>query len=280
MASWVTETVRPPAALTSAPRAAEEIRVAHEEGRDVAVELGLEVVGVGHPVLEPHQHELQPLVGGDGGAEHLLVVGMQAGGDEDGAALLLQADRHERRFDAGRAPVVETRVGHLEPRQVADEGLVFEDVLERALADFRLVGGVGREPFLAAGEHVHRGRHEMVIGPGAQEPGVEDLVPGGQGGHLAEDLQFGTLARQRQFAPKPKRGGDALQQIFGSLDADGLQQGAVLGRSRGQVAHGATSKWGAVGSIVHNQGTTPPRGSWLTFGPEVTNRTRPPFSRT
>ena len=92
--------------------------------------------------------------------------------------------RHHDRFGQGAGPVVEAGVGHFHPRELSDEGLVFEDGLEGSLTDFRLVGRIGREVLGARDQRVDHGGDEMVVRAGAQKVGE-------------------VLARRRSFAPWP-----------------------------------------------------------------------------
>ncbi len=54
--------------------------------------------------------------------------------------------RHGHRFRRGRRFVEQRSVCNVESRQIRNEGLKVEQCLEAALADFRLVGRIGRVP--------------------------------------------------------------------------------------------------------------------------------------
>ena len=77
------------------------------------------------------------------GANHLLHLRQQGGGDEDDVLLACGGHGHAHGLGSCRGTVVHRGVADLEPREGADHALELEDVAERALADLGLIGGVG-----------------------------------------------------------------------------------------------------------------------------------------
>ena len=72
---------------------------------------------------------------------------------------------------AGRA-VVHGGIGDFHAGELADHGLEFEDGLQRALRDLRLVRRVGGEEFAARDQRVDDDGAVVAIGAGAEEAGV------------------------------------------------------------------------------------------------------------
>ena len=70
---------------------------------------------------------------------------------------------------AGGRAVVHRGVGDLHAGQQRDLGLEFEQGLQRALRDFRLVGRVGGQEFAALDQVVDAGRDVMPVGAAAEE---------------------------------------------------------------------------------------------------------------
>ena len=84
---------------------------------------------------------------------------------------------HQHRFRCGRRSVIHRGVRHLHAGQQRDLGLELEQILQRALSNFRLVGRVGRQELGAADEAIDRCRHVMSVRPAADEKWHR---PGGQ----------------------------------------------------------------------------------------------------
>ena len=82
----------------------------------------------------------------------------------------------------------------------------------------------------------------MVVGARAQELRAEAHVLVGQAHHLPGHLLLGTLGGQVQLTRQAQRLRNARQQRLGIRDADGVQEGTILDRGRGQVAHGGLGK--------------------------------------
>jgi hypothetical protein len=75
------------------------------------------------------------------------------------------------RIAAGGGTVVHRRIGDVAAEQARDLRLEFEEHLQRALRDFRLVRRVAGQELAALNDMVDAGRHMMAIGAAAQEEG-------------------------------------------------------------------------------------------------------------
>ena len=80
------------------------------------------------------------------GSEDFAVFGMQAVCDYGGATAG-EAHGHHDSFGGGSGTIIHGRVGHFHAGHFANHGLKFEDGLQRALRNFRLIGRVGGEEF-------------------------------------------------------------------------------------------------------------------------------------
>ncbi len=106
-------------------------------------------------------HIPAPAVGLDGVDD----LRMRGGGDID--ALAAAGLGHHDRLCRRRGAVIDGGVAHVHAGQFADHGLVFEDGLQHALADFRLIGRIGGDKFLLGGDRRHNGGDVVVIAAGA-----------------------------------------------------------------------------------------------------------------
>ena len=79
---------------------------------------------------------------------------------------------HEDALGQAGGAVIHAGVGDLHAEEAADQGLELVDYLERALADFGLVGSVGGEKLAAGHQGLNDGGYEMVVGPSTQEGGA------------------------------------------------------------------------------------------------------------
>ncbi len=177
-------------------------------------------------------------VGGDG----LAVLGMHAVEGNHLLVALRGTHAEQHGFDARAAAVVEAGVRDIHARQLANQRLVLEHGLQIALADFRLVGSVGRVEFAPRGQRVDHGRDEMVVAAAAQEAqlaGRVGILPR-QLLHVLGQLQFRQRRRQVQVPPPTEFNRNALKQFVQRLSADRFQHGLlVLGRVE-QIGHGVS----------------------------------------
>ncbi len=102
-----------------------------------------------------------------------------------------EAQRHEGGLGQRRWSVIEGRVGYLHARELADAALKLEDVLERALADLRLIRGVGCGELAAARQSTNGGRHEVAVATCSEERlRTRRTVGRGQGFHGLAHLRL------------------------------------------------------------------------------------------
>ena len=76
---------------------------------------------------------------------------------------------HIRIFGGGGGTVIEREVGNGKTDEFRNQGLEFPHRLEHALADFGLIGCVGRQKFSTSDELEHRGWHIISIQAGSEE---------------------------------------------------------------------------------------------------------------
>ncbi len=108
------------------------------------------------------------------------------------------AARHQNGFRARRCPVPHRCVGHIHAGDRCHLGLEFEQILQRTLRDFRLIGGIGRQEFTTLDDVIDRGRNMVAIRPRTQEArhAGRAHVFGGHFRHVAFDLQFAQMMGQ------------------------------------------------------------------------------------
>ena len=172
------------------------------------------------------------------GAHGFDGLGVRAGGDI--GAVPLPVPAHGQGLGGGGGAVIDGGVGDFHARQGADHGLVFEDGLEDALADLGLVGGIGGDQLLPAGDALHHGGDEVPVGPRAPKDGGVDAVPGGHGGHLLPHGQLTEPLGQVQPVHQhfPGHGGEEL---LHRARADGGEHGPPLSlRIRDIASHNDT----------------------------------------
>ena len=97
------------------------------------------------------------------------VFGMNAFSHQHIFSVSVNAQRHEHAFRHGTASVIETGIGDVHARELADERLIFEKGLQAPLAGLGLVGSVGGVILAAGGDRVDNGGNEMVVTAAAEE---------------------------------------------------------------------------------------------------------------
>ncbi len=174
------------------------------------------------------------------GAHHVGVRRVDAVQEGDAVAARDVAG-HEAGLGQGAGAVVHAGVGHVHGHQLADHGLELEHRLQGALADLRLVGGVGGVELRAADDVADDAGDEVAVGAGAQEAChavAGDLVAGGQFGHLPHQL----LLREGRGQVQPldaQVGRDIGEEVVGAGGADDVQHGAAVLVGVGDVGMGA-----------------------------------------
>jgi len=107
---------------------------------------------------------------------------------------------HHHRLGAGGRAVIEGGAGDGQAGEGGDLSLEFEQDLQRALGDLRLVGRVAGQELRALDDVVDAGRHVVAISAGAAKEGPRAGRPiaRGQGGHGPLHLQLALVGGQRQ----------------------------------------------------------------------------------
>ncbi len=142
----------------------EYVRALHHHAGGLVVDQGGDVFGLARRDRRAHHHARQ--------IRHRLhglgIMGMQAAG-ENGLGAPRQALRHQHRFGGGGRAVIERGIRHLHAGQQRHLGLEFEQHLQRALRDLRLIGRVGGEKFRTLDQVIDRAGHMMLVGARAAE---------------------------------------------------------------------------------------------------------------
>ena len=217
---------------------AEEVRLRHDDGADVLVELRQ----LGEAMLEWRLDDVHlPAVGER--PQRLTRVRVHAARDHEPAAPVGQLGDVAGGGDRARA-LVDRRVGDRQAGQLADRGLVLEHRLQTALRDLGLVGRVGRQELRAARDRVDQCRHVVVVHARAQE---RDLVLGarvarGERAELIVDLLLGQPGVERQRVAEQQTGGNVAEQVLDPLNPDrGEHLGAVGVGGGGVLAHNSVA---------------------------------------
>ena len=129
--------------------------------------------------------------------------------------------RHGHRLGAGGCLVQQRGIGNLEPGQIADHGLEVQQRLEPALADFRLIGGVGGVPGRVFQDVAldRGGRHRTVIALPDQRG--QNLVLFRHPAQVPQQLALGLGLAEIQLGRLPDRLGHGLvDQVVETVGAD------------------------------------------------------------
>ena len=153
------------------------------------------------------------------------------------------AVRHRHGLGRGRGAVIHGGVGHLHAGQQADLGLELEQVLQRALGDFRLVGRVGGEELAALDQVVHGRRDVVAVAAGPAEEGAcaRRPVPRGKPREPPLDLEFAGMVRQVHRPGQQRALGHVREQSLHRRRADRPEHLAAVGVGDRQVAHQSSS---------------------------------------
>src|SRR5215210_1218375 len=196
----------------------EEVRTLHEDARDVVGEVG-EVRGA---FFEEKVYHFDAV-----GLYNLAVAGVEAGGDGNLGVPLRQPRRHEGRFHDRVRAVVDGGVGDLEPCQLGDHGLELEDRLQGALADLRLVRGVGGQKLTAGDDCTNGGGYDPVVGPRAEEDGQPRSVVFRQGVDFSERLVLREGRRKVELSFVSRV--DVGEEVVQGLGPNGVQHLVYIG---------------------------------------------------
>ena len=113
------------------------------------------------------------------------------GARHEHAAAAREALGHEHGLGGGGRAVPHGCVGHVLTGKLGDERLKFEDGLQSALADFRLVGRIRGEEFAAQQDRVGDHGTQVVINAGAQKTRVAQGIFGRPFAEILDQLGFG-----------------------------------------------------------------------------------------
>ena len=163
------------------------------------------------------------------GRQHFAIFGMQAA-RHDHRPPAGQADGHHHAFGRRRRTVIHGGVRDFHAGQLADHRLKFEDRLQRALRNLRLIGRVGGEKFAARNQRINNDRAVVKVGAGAQKTGVSVAVLARALAEEVDDFRFRHLARNLEVAGQAVFGGNRRKQIVDRAQANGFQHGFAVGR--------------------------------------------------
>ena len=146
---------------------------------------------------------------------------------------------HHHRFGSGGRAVIHRGIRHLHIGDERDLRLEFEEGLQRALRDLRLIRRVGSQELAALHEVVDRCRHMMAISTGTQEARhrVRGCVLGSQRRQLALDLDLAHAFRQIERRCEAEGSGYVVEKIVDAFGADHAEHRAAIFLRQRQVAH-------------------------------------------
>jgi len=141
----------------------EKIGSLNDESGGVLIEQGCQAVDAGGRIFVTD--DCRGIRSAQVGLDYLPILGMDGRRDDDLIAPALpDIDCEQHGFCQSRCAVIVTGIAHIHAGQPADHALIFEQGLQHALADLRLILRIGRGE-LAAGKHVIDGcRPEALIG--------------------------------------------------------------------------------------------------------------------
>ena len=186
-----------------------------------------------HAVLRHGDHP--DALGSGVGGHDFAVARVHRVQDGDGGAAGDTAG-HQRGLCQRGGAVIHACVGDLHAGQKAHHGLEVVGGLEGALADLRLVGGVGGEQLASGDDGAHDAGDEVPVGAAAEEAGVvaRDQVLLGDGGELLLKLHLGEGWWQVQGGVS-KFGWDVVEELVNGRRADGPEHCLALGFCVGEV---------------------------------------------
>jgi len=143
-------------------------------------------------------------------------------------------------FGGGGRAVVVRSVRYFHAGQVGHQRLIFEDGLQRALRNFRLVGRVGGVKFAAPQHVIDNGWDVMMICTRTEERDqmlANILIGGRHFAQLSGGFHFGERGGQVQFR-ETMLGRDCLEQVVQRFHADGLEHRIPFCGRNWDVGHG------------------------------------------
>ena len=144
---------------------------------------------------------------------------------------------HVHRFGGGGGFVEEGGIGDFEAGEIGDHGLEIEEGFEAALGDLGLVRGVLGVPTGVLEDVAldDRGSDASVVSHA--DEGAEDLVLGGDGLEIGEDLRFGAGGGQLKGAGEADIPRDrSVNEAFDVREAENVEHAADFFRIRPDMA--------------------------------------------
>ncbi len=175
------------------------------------------------------------------GLDDLGIVRVQRAREHD-FALFAPSDAtgHRHRFPAGGRAIIHARIGHRAAIETRDLALEFEQHLQRALRDFRLVGRVGGQELAALDDVIDAGGDMVLIRPCPEEErrvGRRQVLLR-QPPHMLFDRHFAGMHRQpMDRAIEPCLLGHIGEQRIHIGCADFFEHRRTVGVGQGKVAH-------------------------------------------
>jgi hypothetical protein len=145
---------------------AEHVRALHHDAGGLVVDQGNYVFGA----TRRNRRALNRAEQAGYGFHDFRIMGMQPA-RQDRLAALGDTLGHQHSFGGGGRTVIERGIGHFHAGQQRHLGLEFEQVLQGALRDLRLVGRVGGEEFRPLDQVIDGARHMMLVGARPAEEG-------------------------------------------------------------------------------------------------------------
>src|SRR5229473_1238224 len=216
-----------------------EIRVLDDNARSLAVDERGEVLAAARRgVLNPQLLAGKPRIG----LADPAIVRVQPARQHRLAAAG-EAAGHRHRLGAGGGAVIERGVGDLHRGQQGDLGLELEQVLQRALRQLRLVGGVGGQELTALDQMVDRRRDVMAIAAAAEKErhGAGAKVLGRHRAEAPLDLELAHRQRQIEQALMARRNRHIGKQRVDRWGADRREHRLAVGIGQRQIAHHSCS---------------------------------------
>ena len=132
---------------------------------------------------------------------------------------------HQDRLGTGRCPVPHRCVGHIHAGDRGNLCLEFKQILQRALGDFRLIRGIGRQKLATLDHVINSRRHVMAIGTSTQEAWHtrRTSILGRQSHHVAFDLHFAKMTWQINRGIKQRTVRNVMIKFFDRRCPDGFK---------------------------------------------------------
>ena len=180
---------------------AEEIRRLDQHARGLGSDRFFQMFQVqAATVVEVGNSDRHALMRGVGG-KHLAILGMQAARDDYRSASR-ESHGHHYRFSRGSRAVIHGSVGHFHPGQFANHRLKFEDRLQRALRNLRLVGRISGQEFATRNQRIDNHWPVVQIRTCAEKTGIAFAVFVRSLAKEIHNFRLGHLPRDFQVARK------------------------------------------------------------------------------